>query len=435
MVYQGSIILGDGFTVDQATSEAWLKVAGRNEDVVFPYLIAKEVNNSPSHAHGRLVVNFFDWSEDKARSYRLPYEHVARLVRPDRTNATDRGAREKWWLHLRSRPELYHLVGRGSQFDKHPRNWNERKQPLEKVLVFATQATKYPCFTLVPNIHIYSNSLCVIASDSYALLTCLSSDIHAIWAWEHGSRMKQDLRYTHGDVFETFPFPEGVLGGSNKDLSELGERYFHERATYMVKNEKGLTKFYNDLHDPNIETIEIRDLRELQVELNTAVLHSYGFDDLNLSHGFHNVGYLPEGKNTRFTICEEAREELLYRLALLNKAKHENENENSFPKTAQAPQTKKTTSDDVKQVGLFDEVPVSVPNTVATVTGNAWGATSIDQILAWLDAHKGWYSKTSILAGCQAEEAAWDTSIAELIRDGDIESRAIDGVTRYRAVE
>ena len=167
--------------------------------------------------------------------------------------------------------------------------------------------------------------------------------------------MKQDLRYTHGDVFETFPFPDGALDGSNKSLAEIGKRYFGERSDYMVGNNKGMTKFYNDLHDPAILTAEIASLRNLQAELNNTILHSYGFDDVELSHGFHDVAYLPEGKNTRFTISEEAREELLYRLAMLNKAKHEAESKNLQSKTAPKSVRKKTANNSVIQGGLFDE--------------------------------------------------------------------------------
>ncbi len=66
-------------------------------------------------------------------------------------------------------------------------------------------------------------------------------------------------------------------------------------------------------------------MREKQIALNDAVLSAYGFDDLQPEYGFHQVGYLPDDKNTRFTISEKAREEILYRLAMLNKTRHEAE--------------------------------------------------------------------------------------------------------------
>ncbi|MDO2426600.1 hypothetical protein Q2380_06165, partial [Enterobacter hormaechei] len=58
------------------------------------------------------------------------------------------------------------------------------------------------------------------------------------------------------------------------------------------------------------------------------VLRAYGFDELDLEQDFHEVAYLPEGKNVRFTISEPAREELLCRLATLNKNRYEGEQNN-----------------------------------------------------------------------------------------------------------
>jgi hypothetical protein len=230
---------------------------------------------------------------------------------------------QKWWQYAEKRPALFHAIGRGHNFEKHPKLLYKQDKLFDRVIVFATGATKYPCFTLVPNTYIYAHSLCVIASESYSLFACLSSDIHTIWAWEHGSRMKQDLRYTHGDIFETFPFPAEALDQGDRSLSDLGESFFESRSKYMVTNNKGMTKFYNDLHDPSNMMPHFEELRELQIKINLAVIHAYGFDDLDLGHDFHEVAYLPEGKNIRFTISEPAREELLYRLAMLNKARHE----------------------------------------------------------------------------------------------------------------
>lgn len=433
LCYQGSVVLGVGFTLgrEQAT-----KILDRNPDwngtVLLPYLSGKDLNSTSEHLPSRWIICFWDWEYPQCEAYQPLLDILIEQVKPERDRQKRKTYRERWWRYAELQPKVYSKTGRGQYLKK---NHNDEIKHLNRVVVMATGATKYPCFTFVPNENIYANSLCVIASESYAMFACLSSDLHAVWAWEHGSRMKQDLRYTHGDVFETFPFPEGALNGSNKTLTELGERFFHERSAYMVQNNKGMTKFYNDLHDPNIETAEIESLRELQAELNHAVLCAYGFDDIDLSHGFHNVDYLPEGKNTRFTISEDAREELLYRLAMLNKAKYKAETASHQKKAATESVIKKIASDDVKQVGLFDAVPVSTPNTVASVAGNAWGTTPVDQILAWLDAKKGWYGKTAIIAGCGATESDWESAIAELIRDGDIESREIDGVTRYRAVE
>lgn len=225
--------------VDDSIYSGWQTEGDNSCEVVFDYLIGKEVNQSPTHQPGRKVINFFDWLEDDCKKYEKAYQHVLNHVKPERESGKDKGAKESWWRFLRPRPELFHLLGRGHSFSKHPKGWNKGQKPLERVIVFARAATKYPCFTLVPNSYVYSDSLCVIASDSYSLFACISSDLHTVWAWDNCSRMKQDMRYTHGDIFETFPFPDGALDGANDALAELGERYFYERSATWSKTIRG----------------------------------------------------------------------------------------------------------------------------------------------------------------------------------------------------
>ncbi|MDT0639893.1 DNA methyltransferase [Citrobacter werkmanii] len=333
-VFQGVITLGEGFLVDNKTYLGWVEKGDNSCEVVFDYLIGKEVNQSPTHTPNRKIINFFDLDEHKASKYSSAFDIVEQFVKPERQRlkngkyALRSPLPQRWWQYAEKRPALFHAVGRGSNFVNHPKGWKGDFKSLERVIVFATGATKYPCFTFIPNTYICGHSLCIIASESYALFTCLSSDIHAVWAWEHGSRMKQDLRYTHGDIFETFPFPENTLNNGDKSLSNLGVQFFEARACYMIEQNKGMTKFYNDLHNPNINTNKINELRDLQTKINNEVLRAYGFDELDLEQDFHEVAYLPEGKNVRFTISEPAREELLCRLATLNKNRYEGEQNN-----------------------------------------------------------------------------------------------------------
>ncbi|MGP2427151.1 Eco57I restriction-modification methylase domain-containing protein [Yersinia bercovieri] len=331
LVFQGVITLGEGFLIDNETYTNWVEKRDKSCEITFDYLIGKEVNQSPTHAPSRRVVNFFDLDESAAMQYSSAFNLIEKFVKPERQRLKDgeyvlrSPLPQRWWQYGEKRPALFHKIGRGSNFISHPKGWNNDIKPLDRVIVFATGATKYPCFTLVPNTYIYANTLCVIASDSYSLFACLSSDIHGVWAFEQGSRLHERLRYTHGDIFETFPFPINILDKNEQILSALGEKLFELRAKYMVNENQGMTKFYNAFHNPAISSPSLSELRKLQVKINLAVLHAYGFDDLDFNHDFHEVAYLPEGKNIRYTISEFAREELLYRLANLNRIRHEEE--------------------------------------------------------------------------------------------------------------
>jgi hypothetical protein len=324
-VYQGCIVLGNGFLINELVAQKLIEEDPKSKEVIFDYLIGREVNQSPTQKPSRKVICFFDWDESQAQQYSAAFNYLEKTVKPERILNKDKGARESWWKFLRPRAELYNLLGRGSSFNKfkHVNNNNS----LRKAIVFARAATKYPCFTFSSSEYVFSDSLCAIASDSNELIAVLSSDIHAVWAWEYCSKMKNDMRYTHGDIFETYPFPDEVLNRNHEELNQIGSDFLNLRSEYFQNNNIGMTDFYNDLHDPTLDTLKIRALREKQIELNNSVLSAYGFDDLDPDYGFHQVGYLPEGKNTRFTISEEAREEVLYRLAMLNKVRHEAEQE------------------------------------------------------------------------------------------------------------
>ncbi len=96
--------------------------------------------------------------------------------------------------------------------------------------------------------------------------------------------MKDDLRYTPSDCFETFPFPEHWE--SRADLEAVGREYYEFRAALMVKNDEGLTKTYNRFHDPDEASPEIVRLRALHLAMDRAVIIAYGWSDLSLTPTF-----------------------------------------------------------------------------------------------------------------------------------------------------
>jgi hypothetical protein len=96
--------------------------------------------------------------------------------------------------------------------------------------------------------------------------------------------MKDDLRYTPSDCFETFPFPENFE--TDATLEAVGREYYEFRAELMVKNDEGLTKTYNRFHDPGEASAEIARLRELHAAMDRAVLDAYGWQDVQPVCGF-----------------------------------------------------------------------------------------------------------------------------------------------------
>jgi len=323
-MFQGTILNGEGFKVTPGEAQSLLNESGDYEDVVFPFIGGNEVNSDPNINPSCWVINFWDWPETKAQRYKRAFEIVENRVKPDRVRNDDEGAHNNWWRFLRPRPDLYHAIGRGRYFSKHPPQWHDDERCLERVIVISRGVTKYPAFTFLPNTFIFSEKLYVIADERYSLFCILSSDIHSVWAWSQKTSLGGDLyslSYTHGNIFETFPFPMQVLNSTDEELEQLGREFFERRQSFMERQNKGLTKFYNDFHDRQVTGQAIEELRQTQEAINKAVCTKYGWADVEWTCDFHEVGYLPEGRNTRFSVSEDARLDMVRRLSKLNKAR------------------------------------------------------------------------------------------------------------------
>ena len=69
----------------------------------------------------------------------------------------------------------------------------------------------------------------------------------------------------------------------------------------------------------------IHELRHLHTQLDQQVLTAYGWTDLPLDHGFHEIETLPESDRLRHTISPTARKTLLTRLLQENHSRADEE--------------------------------------------------------------------------------------------------------------
>jgi len=88
----------------------------------------------------------------------------------------------------------------------------------------------------------------------------------------------------------------------------------------MLDRHEGLTKTYNRVHGPDEDAQDIVRLRELHVAVDHAVRDAYGWDDLDLEHGFHDTRF-----GVRYTFSTVPRQEILDRLLELNHARYAEE--------------------------------------------------------------------------------------------------------------
>ena len=84
----GSYVLGMGFTMEEARAQELIAQDSRNNDVLFPYVNGQDLNSRPDCSGSRWVINFHGWSEEKAKSYPLPYAQVLRRANSRSLSAT-----------------------------------------------------------------------------------------------------------------------------------------------------------------------------------------------------------------------------------------------------------------------------------------------------------------------------------------------------------
>ncbi|MFT3756957.1 MAG: ATP phosphoribosyltransferase regulatory subunit [Pseudoxanthomonas sp.] len=357
ITFIGSVVNGMGFILTPEEAQQMLDADPKSSEVIFPYLNGSDLNSDPDQHPSRFVINFWDWSEDRARKYLKPYDRVLSLVKPIREKLNRAKYRDRWWHYSEAVPNLYHTIGFGHNFEKHPANWDSALKQSERVLV-VTRVSKTLAFSFVKTGIVFSDATVVFSANRGRDLALLQSSIHAVFAWQHASRLKTDLRYSPTDALEPFVFPDGFHDAPDGQLDDLGDRLDQARIEVMQADRIGLTKLYNRFHTVTERDPRIERLRALQREMDTAVVHAYDWNDLDLEHGFHEVPYLPENDCVRFTISESARVEVLRRLSELNRQRYEEEvvaglhSDATSRKTKSAPKGKSVPAESTTQAGF-----------------------------------------------------------------------------------
>lgn len=300
----GSYVLGvDGFTMSPEEAGALIESNAQNKDVLFPYLGGEELNSRPDQSAPRWVINFFDWEEDRAREYPEIFDIVELKVKPERaTKDAEKYPKmvNQWWRYWNERVELYAKI-----------------KTMPRVLV-TSRVTKFVHPSFVDTGVVFSEATCVFAYDDDFHFGVLNSGFHVQWALLNTSTMKDDTRYAPTDVFETFVQPPYSI-----EVETAGKELNEFRTNYMLDSWQGLTTVYNRFHDESDATPEIIRLRDLHSKLDYAVRDAYGWQDIELEHGFHEVKH----QGVRFTFSAKAIREILERLLEANKSVYENEQE------------------------------------------------------------------------------------------------------------
>jgi hypothetical protein len=212
-VFQGSILLGDGFLLSHDEAAAIRSTKPRLAEVIFPVINGQELNNEPEQTPGRSAINFFDWSLEKASGYGAAFERVQELVKPERDKVNRAGRRERWWQYAERATGLY-----------------TRRRGLSQCLITAA-TTKHLNFSASPVNRVFTHAIYALTTERWCDYGVVQSTLHEVWARKYSGALETRLRYSPTDCFLTFPFPRDPA--SESALAAIGETYHEHRRALM----------------------------------------------------------------------------------------------------------------------------------------------------------------------------------------------------------
>ena len=301
----GQEVTPNGFVLEGDEAQPLLADDPKNDDVVRPYVSGDDFNKTANQTRGRFALDFGRMAAEEAARYDAAFKLAESRLR-------ESAPRDAWWQFRRTKPDL---VARLEQLD-------------HTIAVASTSQAAMP--VRVSTERVFAHSMVLFPWDDSVLYAVLSSAIHRVWIDRYSTTLETRLRYSPSRCFDTYPFP-GRLQATDDPSSDRMvpvdaaqetnfaamrsaiESLHDRRAKLMEERGVGVSQLYSDVHDEKETVAYVAELRAWHVELDNQVRDAYGWNDLDLGHGFHDTRY-----GRFYTVSTEARFELLMRLLQLN---------------------------------------------------------------------------------------------------------------------
>jgi SAM-dependent methyltransferase len=219
IAFQGNIKRGS-FDITDDVAQGFLRDSANpnnrpNSDIILPYINGLDIARRPRHFW---VVDFGDRDESSAAGYEGPFAFVRKHVYPERQNANQIEARERWWLHWRVRPTL------SSKLVTMPR------------FIATVRVAKHRLFDWLSSPAYPDCALIAFATSEEYMLGVLHSRAHEVWALAQGTQLREKesgFRYTPTTCFETFCFPQptaaqrDAIAAAAKELDTLRSNWLN----------------------------------------------------------------------------------------------------------------------------------------------------------------------------------------------------------------
>jgi hypothetical protein len=302
----GFTLMGEGFLLSLTEKQYFVDRYPTFSEFVFPYFGGEELADLSSLAVSpRWAIDFGDRELDVVAQFPEVLRRLTETVKPFRDAQTGQIHQDCFWKYWDMRPRLREYQASGKPY------------------LVCPSTAKYVFFRRYVGRAVFRHKVKVFFFSDVGHFAVIQSSFHDAWVRATaGTRSASIVEYNSSRSFGTFPFCD--VG--NKRLQLAGERYSHYRDDLLLSAGMGPTELYNRLHSrSNSGDASAEEMRKLSCELDEAVAGAYGWDDLDLGHGYHQQTNVADNDGVRFTISNAARVEVLRRLAELNRRRYNEE--------------------------------------------------------------------------------------------------------------
>jgi len=289
--FQGQTHGHKGFKLDLNEYQEIIKNEKISNEIIFPYLNAKEFLSNMDSLPTEFVIDFYPLELYQAQKYTKAFERIKSKVLP---------TREANYKKEKIKNEKLLKIDSNARINKHHENfyrkwWNlsyprgDLLDELKKVkkYIVISQVSKRSIFEFVSsNIHPNAALIVFPFEDDYSF-GILQSSLHWDWAKERCSTLKDDLRYTSTTIFDTFPWPQwGILKSKNEvitkwepikkialNVAKKGREFRNLRNDIRKNNNWSLREVHKSMELPGRHP-----LKEALDDLNKAVWDAYYFN-------------------------------------------------------------------------------------------------------------------------------------------------------------
>lgn len=273
--FQGQTPGHVGFLLSPEQAATMLAADASNAEVIFPYLIARDLVGEKGGKPTRFIIDFGDRDVLTAQHYALPFAHVKAAVLPDREKGAEEETKrnqevlaqnprakvnnhhanflKQWWKLSYRRANLMNLISAQPRY------------------IACGRVTKRPIFEFYTNAIHPSDALSVFPLvDDYSF-GILQSTIHWSWFTERCSTLREDYRYTSETVFDTFPWPQAPTAALTKKVAAAARELRSVRRALCAEHGMSLRELYRSAELPGDHPLD-----EAQEKLDAAVRKAYG---------------------------------------------------------------------------------------------------------------------------------------------------------------